>query len=177
MRENNFEKQVRQKMDELRLNPPDELWQKVSMAITKRKSGRRLSAILFLFLLLISSGVFITWHQINNSKINNNIVEKRITEKANAIAPGNMDINSRQIIDSPGFEQFGMAQFSLSQVQHAMPEFVPYLGSCKFHNCTHEHEPQCAILAALEQGIISEKRHNFYLRLIEQLKYYDRALY
>lgn len=82
-----------------------------------------------------------------------------------------------QIIDSPGFEQFGMAQFSLSQVQHAMPEFVPYLGSCKFHNCTHEHEPQCAILAALEQGIISEKRHNFYLRLIEQLKYYDRALY
>ncbi|MGL4766580.1 MAG: ribosome small subunit-dependent GTPase A [Formosimonas sp.] len=82
-----------------------------------------------------------------------------------------------QIIDSPGFEQFGMAQFSLSQIQHAMPEFVPYLGTCKFHNCSHEHEPQCAILAALEQGIISDKRHEFYLRLIEQLKYYDRALY
>ena len=82
-----------------------------------------------------------------------------------------------QIIDSPGFEQFGMAQFSLSQIQHAMPEFVPYLGQCKFHNCTHEHEPQCAILNALAEGKINEKRHEFYLRLIEQLKYYDRALY
>jgi ribosome biogenesis GTPase len=89
------------------------------------------------------------------------------------------DLNGEhsQIIDSPGFEQFGMAQFSLSQIQHAMPEFVPYLGQCKFHNCTHEHEPQCAILKAFDEGKINEKRHEFYLRLIEQLKYYDRALY
>ncbi len=82
-----------------------------------------------------------------------------------------------QIIDSPGFEQFGMAQFSRSQVQHAMPEFVPYLGQCKFHNCTHEHEPACAILNAIEHGDIDPARHEFYLRLLQQLDYYDNAQY
>ena len=82
-----------------------------------------------------------------------------------------------QIIDSPGFEQFGMAQFSLSQIQHAMPEFVPFLGQCKFNNCAHIHEPQCPILDALACGQISQNRYDFYLRLVEQLKYYERALY
>lgn len=82
-----------------------------------------------------------------------------------------------QLIDSPGFEQFGMAQFSLSQIQHAMPEFVPYLGQCKFNNCKHIHEPQCPILSALKKNEINQKRYDFYLRLVDQLEYYDRALY
>lgn len=82
-----------------------------------------------------------------------------------------------QIIDSPGFEQFGMAQFSLSQIQHAMPEFVPYLGECRFNNCKHMLEPQCAIHAAIEAGEITENRYNFYLRLVDQLNYYDNARY
>lgn len=82
-----------------------------------------------------------------------------------------------QIIDSPGFEQFGMAQFSLSQIQHAMPEFVPHLGECRFNNCKHMLEPQCAIHAAIEAGEITENRYNFYLRLVEQLNYYDNARY
>ncbi|TDR32403.1 ribosome small subunit-dependent GTPase A [Hydromonas duriensis] len=89
------------------------------------------------------------------------------------------DINGQasDIIDSPGFEQFGMAQFSLSQIQHAMPEFKPYLGQCRFHNCKHLQEPQCAVLAAIAEGQITEKRHQFYLRLMEQLDYYDHARY
>ena len=82
-----------------------------------------------------------------------------------------------QIIDSPGFEQFGMAQFSRSQIQHAMPEFVPFIGQCKFHNCTHQHEPGCAIIAAVENGEISPLRYEFYLRLIQQLDYYEHAQY
>ena len=89
------------------------------------------------------------------------------------------DLNGQasQIIDSPGFEQFGMAQFSTSQIQHAMPEFVPYLGTCKFHNCTHVHEPACAILDAVARGEIAEFRHEFYLRLLQQLDYYEHAQY
>ena len=89
------------------------------------------------------------------------------------------DLNGQacQIIDSPGFEQFGMAQFSVSQIQHAMPEFVPYLGACKFHNCTHQHEPACAILDAVARGEIAEFRHEFYLRLLQQLDYYEHAQY
>ena len=69
-----------------------------------------------------------------------------------------LDGQASQIIDSPGFEQFGMAQFSVSQIQHAMPEFVPYLGTCKFHNCTHVHEPACAVLDAVARGEIVEFR-------------------
>ena len=84
---------------------------------------------------------------------------------------------SSTIIDSPGFENFGMAQFSVSQVQHAMPEFVPYLGACKFNNCSHRHEPQCAVLDAIDAGHIHPRRHAFYMRLLEQLEYYDRAAY
>ena len=89
------------------------------------------------------------------------------------------DLNGQasQIIDSPGFEQFGMAQFSVSQIQHAMPEFVPYLGTCKFHNCTHVHEPACAVLDAVARGEIVEFRHEFYLRLLQQLDYYEHAQY
>ena len=82
-----------------------------------------------------------------------------------------------QIIDSPGFEQFGMAQFSLSQIQHAMPEFAPLIGQCKFHNCTHVHEPACAIIDAVEQDEISPLRYEFYLRLMQQLDYYENAQY
>ena len=88
-----------------------------------------------------------------------------------------LDEQASQIIDSPGFEQFGMAQFSTSQIQHAMPEFVPYLGTCKFHNCTHVHEPACAVLDAVARGEIVEFRHEFYLRLLQQLDYYEHAQY
>ena len=70
-----------------------------------------------------------------------------------------------------------MAQFSLSQVQHAMPEFAPLLGQCKFHNCTHVHEPACAIIDAVESDEISPLRYEFYLRLIQQLDYYENAQY
>ncbi len=89
------------------------------------------------------------------------------------------DLNGQrtQIIDSPGFEQFGMAQFSLSQIQHAMPEFAPLIGQCKFHNCTHVHEPACAIIDAVEQDEISPLRYEFYLRLMQQLDYYENAQY
>ena len=88
-----------------------------------------------------------------------------------------LDEQASQIIDSPGFEQFGMAQFSTSQIQHAMPEFVPYLGTCKFHNCTHVHEPAFAVLDAVARGEIVEFRHEFYLRLLQQLDYYEHAQY
>lgn len=87
------------------------------------------------------------------------------------------DGQSSTVIDSPGFENFGIAQFTVSQIQHAMPEFRPYLGDCKFNNCSHRHEPQCAILDALKQDLIDEGRYGFYLRLLEQLEYYDRAAY
>ena len=100
MQENNFEKQVQQKMDELSIKPSEELWQKVSIAIAKRKTDRRIFVIIFLLLLLISSGVFITWNQMVDGRTNKAIVEIAGAGKTNAtIQPGD-DKNLLQNNDS-----------------------------------------------------------------------------
>ena len=78
MQENNFEKQVQQKTDELKLKPSDEVWQKVAVAIAKRKSDRRVFAIVFLLLLFISSAIFIIWDLESGRKINKRFQKKTI---------------------------------------------------------------------------------------------------
>lgn len=72
-----------------------------------------------------------------------------------------------RLIDSPGFQQFGIAHLSASQREHAMPEFSAYLGKCKFHNCTHQNEPACAITQALAKGQIDRIRYKIFSELGE----------
>ena len=69
------------------------------------------------------------------------------------------------IIDSPGFQNFGLDHLSESQRVHAMPEFRPLLGQCRFHNCTHTEEPGCAIRAAVQSGDIDSVRYRLFLRV------------
>ncbi len=71
------------------------------------------------------------------------------------------------LIDSPGFQQFGLSHLSASQRDHAMPEFAELLGRCRFHNCRHHQEPGCAILSALRDGKIDPLRYRLYLELAE----------
>ena len=72
------------------------------------------------------------------------------------------------IIDSPGLQSFGLFHLSDEDIAHAMPEFRPYLGRCKFNNCAHLTEPGCAVTAAALQKKISVTRMSFYQALIEQ---------
>lgn len=72
------------------------------------------------------------------------------------------------LIDSPGFQIFGLAHLSASELEHAMPEFRPLLGGCRFYNCTHRHEPGCTIRTALEAGEIDARRHALYVRLRDE---------
>lgn len=58
------------------------------------------------------------------------------------------------LIDSPGFQEFGLYHLSEGMLERAFVEFKPYLGGCKFYNCRHLIEPQCAILAAVAEGKI-----------------------
>ena len=74
------------------------------------------------------------------------------------------------IIDSPGFQTFGLAHLSESQVMHGMREFVPRLGRCRFHNCTHRSEPGCAIRQAVDNGQIDPWRHALYVRLADEVR-------
>jgi ribosome biogenesis GTPase len=75
---------------------------------------------------------------------------------------------SGRLIDSPGFQTFGLAHLSASEVEHGMREFQPLLGHCRYNNCSHRHEPGCAIRAALEDGRIDPRRYALYVQIRDQ---------
>jgi len=77
--------------------------------------------------------------------------------------------NGGSLIDSPGVREFGMWQVSEQELFNGFVEFRPYQGLCKFSNCQHRAEPQCAILDAIEKKEISEIRYESYKRILESL--------
>lgn len=74
------------------------------------------------------------------------------------------------LIDSPGVRQFSPAQCELDALERCYPDFAVFLGQCKFKNCTHTHEPHCAIQVAVEEGEIAETRLKSFLRLRESFE-------
>jgi ribosome biogenesis GTPase len=72
------------------------------------------------------------------------------------------------IIDTPGFQSFGLFHLTEDQIGEAMREFRPFLGRCKFNDCAHLEEPGCAIMDAAGRGEIGPERLSFYQVLIEQ---------
>lgn len=75
-----------------------------------------------------------------------------------------------RLIDSPGIREFGLWHMSREQVEMGFREFLPLLGNCKFRDCHHEQEPECAILAAQERGEISARRLKSYRYIINSLE-------
>lgn len=71
------------------------------------------------------------------------------------------------IIDTPGVKGFGTIDFNVEEVAHYFPEIFKVSADCKYNNCTHIHEPGCAVKAALEENLISESRYASYLSIIE----------
>ena len=71
------------------------------------------------------------------------------------------------IIDTPGVKGFGTIDFKEEEVAHFFPEIFKISQECRFNNCTHRHEPGCAVLAALEKHLISESRYTSYLSIID----------
>lgn len=69
------------------------------------------------------------------------------------------------LIDSPGFTAFGLAQLSLRERAHAMPDLLPFLGQCRFNDCRHLNEPGCAVREAVGRGEITPARYAFYAEL------------
>ena len=72
------------------------------------------------------------------------------------------------IIDTPGFQSFGLFHLTEDQIGEAMREFRPFLGRCKFNDCAHLNEPGCTVIEAAQKGEISPERLSFYQVLIEQ---------
>lgn len=74
------------------------------------------------------------------------------------------------IIDSPGIREFGLGHVNEQELMDGFIEFHPFLGHCKFRDCQHLHEPQCAIQQAVESGDISERRFISFHQIRETLE-------
>ncbi len=74
------------------------------------------------------------------------------------------------LIDTPGIKEFGMVDFTPEELSHFFPEMRSRLHNCRFANCTHRHEPGCAVKSAVEEGAISAERYQNYLNIIESIE-------
>lgn len=71
------------------------------------------------------------------------------------------------LIDTPGVRGFGTIEMDEYEASHFFPEIFKIGADCRFNNCTHTHEPHCAVLEALENGLIAQSRYNSYLSILE----------
>lgn len=77
------------------------------------------------------------------------------------------------LIDSPGFQEFGLHHLDPMHLAHLMPDLKPWIKNCKFYNCTHMHEPGCGVISAVDPVVgespISISRYRFYKDLFVEL--------
>ena len=73
--------------------------------------------------------------------------------------------SNSHLIDCPGVQLFGLHHLDFAAMERNFPEFLPYLGQCRFANCSHSHEPDCAIRKATAEGKIDPRR----LQLFQQI--------
>ena len=66
------------------------------------------------------------------------------------------------VIDSPGFQEFGLAHVTRNDILRAMPDILDHAQGCRFYNCTHLHEPGCSVRAAVKAGVITPERYDFF---------------
>jgi len=76
------------------------------------------------------------------------------------------------IIDTPGIKGFGILEMEKEEISHYFPEIFKLLDGCQYYNCTHTHEPQCAVKKSVENGEIAESRYISYCGLLEEEEKY-----
>jgi ribosome biogenesis GTPase len=79
------------------------------------------------------------------------------------------DARDAALIDSPGFQEFGLRHVEALQLPGLMPDLRAHASNCRFYNCTHRHEPGCAVIAAVERGEISASRWRIYGEVCDEL--------
>ncbi|MDZ4666502.1 MAG: ribosome small subunit-dependent GTPase A [bacterium] len=77
------------------------------------------------------------------------------------------------IVDTPGIREFGLVDFLDAEVSHYFKEMQPIIGQCRFNNCKHINEPDCAIQEAVRTGQISEERFTSYLSMMSNEDIYE----
>jgi ribosome biogenesis GTPase / thiamine phosphate phosphatase len=79
-----------------------------------------------------------------------------------------LDANS-DLIDSPGLQEFGLNHLSINDLEMAFVEFRPFLGKCRFNNCKHKQEPDCAIIDAVAAGLVTQQRLSYYQAIAQEI--------
>ena len=74
------------------------------------------------------------------------------------------------LVDTPGIREFGVREVHPKDLAHFMPDLAPYVNECQFPDCTHDHEPGCAVKAAVDRGNVHPDRYDSYLRILESLQ-------
>lgn len=74
------------------------------------------------------------------------------------------------ILDTPGFSSLAVFDMEKEELEQYYPEFEAYKEDCRFHGCSHTHEPGCRVKEAVEEGIINKERYHNYLLIYEELK-------
>lgn len=74
-------------------------------------------------------------------------------------------IGGATIIDCPGLQEFGLAHLTRGEIEFGFREFRPYLGQCRFRDCRHDAEPDCAIKTAVADGSIRPRRLEIFQRI------------
>ena len=84
------------------------------------------------------------------------------------------DAGDFRLFDTPGFTSFELGEAEESQLQHFFPEFAPYLGKCRFDNCRHLDEPDCAVAKAAADKKISRRRYASYRDMMKTLQQQEK---
>jgi ribosome biogenesis GTPase len=74
-----------------------------------------------------------------------------------------------KIIDIPGIKGFGLIDMDAAEIGHYFPEIFKHAKGCKFSNCLHRNEPDCAVRKAVDEHFISESRYQSYLSILEDI--------
>ena len=74
------------------------------------------------------------------------------------------------MVDTPGIREFGIRDMEAEELSGYFVEMREYLTECRFQPCTHDHEPGCAVQAAVEEDLISPERYLSYLNILKSLK-------
>ena len=72
------------------------------------------------------------------------------------------------VIDTPGVKGFGLIDIEDDELWHYFPEMISRAGECRFFNCTHTHEPHCAVMEAVKSGEIAFSRYESYLKILDE---------
>lgn len=78
------------------------------------------------------------------------------------------------VADTPGLREYGLVNLDPPHLSHYFREIEPFVNDCRYPNCTHDHEPGCRVMEAVEEGLVSEERYASYLGMLQSLHLGDR---